>query len=100
MYLKLHIESEELKMWGTADDYLEKHPEVLKEIMSKFPPIPKRTDLSNWDKWIAINTKNEARRHPRPGQPDYNAPLEDWLKEKKTRDEWIIQSLKDEGLIS
>lgn len=55
--------------------------------------LPKRKSPPHLDtiqKWAAIETKLAARKYPRPGQPAFDAPLEDWYRERDLRNQWEI----------
>ena len=59
--------------------------------------LPKRKSpphLDSIQKIFAVETKLEARRRPRPGQPGFDAPLEEWYRERTRRIQWFIASLE------
>lgn len=84
----------EQEHWDSAcenmpQDYLEA---VVAQMMpkQKYPP-----HLDTIQKWAAVETKIEARRRPRPGQPDFDAPLEDWYRERDRRNQWYIADCEE-----
>lgn len=55
--------------------------------------LPKRKSspqLDSIQKLYAVETKMAARKYPRPGQPAFDAPLEDWYREHARRTQWEI----------
>lgn len=52
------------------------------------PKVKPAPHLDTIQKWAAVETKREARKYPRPGQPAFDAPLEDWYRERARRIRW------------
>ena len=61
---------------------------VDKIVAMTIPKVKPAPHLDTIQKWAAIETRNEARKYPRPGQPAFDAPLEDWYRERARRIRW------------
>lgn len=75
--------------WDSACENMPE--EYLNEVVAMMMPKRKSPPhLDSIQKIVAVRTKLEAREYPRPGQPAFDAPLEDWYREYSRRNQWFI----------